>query len=283
MSAINITKLTKTFFTDIIANNDINLNIKRGEFFCLLGPNGAGKSTLVRQITTELIPTSGCICVFDVDVTIKPAKAKKLMGIMPQECGMYEHLTAKQHIQIFSRLKNIGVNYGVPDVISDLKLEKHQEKKVGELSFGLKKQVLLAIALLGDPPILILDEPSAGLDPEARRNVWDLLRRKKKEGTTILLTTHQLEEAEYLSDRFGIISEGRLIHVGTIESLRSSLNNRFELKMKRNDNADSHLVRYFDDIQTAVDFIQKKRIEGFSLATISLENVYFELIGAGKC
>jgi ABC-2 type transport system ATP-binding protein len=137
--------------------------------------------------------------------------------------------------------------------------------------------------LLGDPPILILDEPSAGLDPEARRNVWDLLRRKKKEGTTILLTTHQLEEAEYLSDRFGIISEGRLIHVGTIESLRSSLNNRFELKMKRNDNADSHLVRYFDDIQTAVDFIQKKRIEGFSLATISLENVYFELIGAGKC
>jgi ABC-2 type transport system ATP-binding protein len=282
MSVIEITKLTKIFTGNVIANDNIDLNIAKGEIFCLLGPNGAGKSTLVKQITTELKPTKGSILVSDINVTENPVAAKKTMGIMPQECGMYEHLTVKQHVQLFSRLKNMNGELSknsVRNVLSLLKLEKHQDKKVGDLSFGLKKQVLLGIALLGTPSILILDEPTTGLDPEARRNVWGLLQKCKEAGTTILLTTHLLEEAEYLSDRFGIISGGRIIHIGTIETLRSLLKSRFELKVNKALGSVTPLIKYFDDLYTAVDFINRESIHGFSLAPISLENVYFDLIG----
>ncbi len=281
MSAIDISHLTKAFASGILANDDINLKVNQGECFCLLGPNGAGKSTLINQITTELKPTKGNIRVLGIDVALKPAEAKKMMGIMPQDCGMFEHLTVKQHIKIFSKLKEISGRDCVRNIITSLKLDEHKNKKIGELSFGLKKQVLLATALLGSPPVLILDEPGTGLDPEARRNVWAMLKEKKKEGTTILLTTHQLEEAEYMSDRVGIISSGKIRHLGTISSLSATLKNRFELKMKKVSDQ-TQITKYFEDIGTAVDFIRMKKIDGFSLATISLENVYFELLGSNR-
>ncbi len=281
MYSIKTTNLTKTYPNHVVANDDINLTIKEGEFFCVLGPNGAGKSTLVKQITGEMKPTKGSVKVLGIDVFKNPVEAKSRMGIMPQECSLYEHLTVGQHINIFSRLKKVALR-NAHEIVDCLKLEQYQDKKIGELSFGLKRQVLLATALLGSPSVMILDEPTTGLDPEARLNVWNLLNEKTNSGTTILLTTHLFEEAEFLSDCFGVIVQGRLVYSGTIDSLRSTTTGEYEVKYRNGMNGSSQHIERFENLNLATSFLKQLNDSEFSLSTLSLESVYFDLLKGNK-
>lgn len=274
---IKITGLSKTYPGGHIANKDINLNIAEGEFFTLLGPNGAGKSTLIKQITSEIKPSSGNVLIQNIDVHRYPTVTKSKMGIMPQECGMFEHLTIRQHLNIFSKLKGAHFNAGTSkELIDILNLNKNMKKNIGSLSLGVKRQILLVTALVGEPPILILDEPTAGLAPEARSAVLGILGKLKKKGITIFLTTHLMDEAEMLSDRIAILVDGELRHCGDLALLRSKLNNRYEIKMKL-DSGD-YVSEQFSDLCDAIKRFSNNGSNDFSLSTVSLENIYLDLV-----
>ena len=206
-----VEKINKQYKGGVKANIDISLSINPGEILGILGPNGAGKTTLVRQITTELLPTSGSIRVFGIDVVAEPIRAKNVMGIVPQEAELYESLSVKQTLRIFGKLRGLNnqdANRRADELISDLRLEEHRNVIGMKLSGGLKRRVMVGLAALGNPQLIVMDEPTTGLDPQSRRGLWALLRDYRDRGATILLTTHYMEEAESLCDRVGIIQNG---------------------------------------------------------------------------
>ena len=217
--------ICKQYGGGLRANEDISFGIEPGEILGILGPNGAGKTTLVRQITTELMPTSGSIRVFGVDVVADPIKVKNMMGIVPQEGMLYPSLTVAQTFRIFGKLRglnNRNARTRADELITDLRLEEHRIVICENLSGGLKRRVLVGIAALGNPGLIVMDEPTTGLDPQARRDLWALLREYRDRGSTILLTTHYMEEAETLCDRVGIIQRGRLLALDTVQNLRAA-------------------------------------------------------------
>lgn len=252
--AIEIRGLTKRYKGGVLANDGLDLEVPRGIVFALLGPNGAGKTTLVRQITGELAPTSGEIRVLDVDVLRKPLRAKSLMGVVPQEASPYPHLTPKEHLVLFGRLHGLSrqqANQRAVELMTALGLQNHEKKVAEQLSGGLKRKLLVANALIAQPPILILDEPTTGLDPHSRREVWALMRSLRSQGTTILITTHYMDEAENLSDLVAVISAGRILTQGTVEEIRARSRNRY--KATFGNNGDQRAVYGETHAGTAID------------------------------
>jgi len=289
-TAISIRGLVKRYPEGTVANRGIDLDVFEGEVLSILGPNGAGKTTLVRQITTELNPTSGSIKIKDVDPFLEPLKVKQLMGVIPQEGALFSHLTVCEHLYFFGRLKGLtksSARAQVDRLIPLLSLKEYRDKKIKTLSGGTQRRVLIALALLGDPPILVLDEPTAGLDPAARRDVWDLVSEVKKWGRTVILTTHYLEEAELLSDRIGILQSGELKRLGTLEDLYRSVPKTYRLVYngagESAERASSERVVYdAADFEGVQKIIEERRLTEYSIRRISLEDVYLELIGAER-
>ena len=217
--AIRIECVSKRYADGTRANREVSLTINQGEIVTLLGPNGAGKTTLVRQITTELLPTSGEIRVLGHDPVSEPNAVKALLGVVPQDAGLYWDLSAKQHFRLLGKMRGLPgrrARARADELVRSLGLEEHADKATQTLSGGLKRRVMNGIATCAEPPILVLDEPTTGLDPEARRDLWALTREYRREGRTVLLTTHYMEEAEALSDRTGIILKGRLAAIDTL-------------------------------------------------------------------
>jgi ABC-2 type transport system ATP-binding protein len=224
--AISARGLVKQYRDGTVANRGIDLEVRAGEIVAIMGPNGAGKTTFLRQLTTELRPTSGSISIFGIDAVACPDRAKRLMGITPQEAGVFESLTVRQHLELFGRLKGLDARESARatlQIVSDLGLDADISRRVGSLSTGQRRRILIGLALLGKPPLLVLDEPTTGLDPVSRQNIWRVLRRVVAEGATLLLSTHYAEEAERLSDRIGIISGGLLAAFGTVRQLSERL------------------------------------------------------------
>lgn len=220
---VRIEGLSKRYKNGTLALSGVDLVVERGELLALLGPNGAGKTTLVRQLTTELRPTAGAIEILGIDVLRNPQRAKHLIGVVPQEAELFEHLTVAQHLRtfaLFRGMKSAEATEVVQRTLRELGLETYQDASIRNLSGGLKRRVLVGLALLADPPLLILDEPTAGLDPESRRALWEVLFSRKQAGTTIILTTHYLEEAEHLADRIGVLCRGKLVALGRLAELR---------------------------------------------------------------
>src|SRR5882724_8716895 len=212
--AVEVRGLVKRYKDGTEANRRIDLDVRRGELISILGPNGAGKTTLLRQITTELHPTAGSIEVFNIDAVRTPQSAKQLMGITPQEAGVFDSLTVSEHFELFARFKSLSKNQArlaAQEVIESLDLVAEAKKRVGSLSGGQRRRILIGLALLGRPRLLVLDEPTTGLDPSSRQRVWGVIRRAVTDGATVILSTHYMEEAERLSDRIAIIAQGRLI------------------------------------------------------------------------
>ncbi|OGF82419.1 hypothetical protein A3B18_03700 [Candidatus Giovannonibacteria bacterium RIFCSPLOWO2_01_FULL_46_13] len=210
----NLIKKYKSKGFEKVAVNDVSFEVKRGEFFGFLGPNGAGKTSTISCITGTAKITSGTIKVFGYDVVEDYREARKKIGIAPQEFN----------IDIFAKPKDIlyfvAGYFGIPkkerldridQVIKDLGLESYTDRKFMELSGGYKRRVMLARAMVHDPDLLILDEPTAGVDVELRHDLWRILTELNKKGKTILLTTHYLEEAQRLCDRIGIIFNGKVV------------------------------------------------------------------------
>jgi len=205
-NAIVVESLTKRY-EDLLAVNDVSFTVRKGELFAFLGPNGAGKTTTVEIIETIRKPTSGKVSVLGMDVTKERRDIIPRIGVLPQGFNSFDRITVRESIQYYSRLfgcKNTDV-----DALIDLtNLKDKRDVQFKKLSGGLKQRLGIAIALVNDPEVVFLDEPTTGLDPHARRAVWDVLLGLKSKGKVVFLTTHYIEEAELLADTVAIICKG---------------------------------------------------------------------------
>ena len=220
--AVTLTELSKQF-GDFVAVDRLNLNVKRGEIFGFLGPNGAGKSTTIRMLCGILPPTSGSGTVAGFDIGRDAEEIKKNIGYMSQKFSLYDDLTVEENIDFYSGI------YRIPDakkrerkewVIGMAGLGEHRRSSTAILSGGWKQRLALGCAILHEPPIIFLDEPTSGVDPISRRNFWDLIYHLAGQGVTVFVTTHYMDEAEYC-DRLGLIYRGELIALGTPEELKT--------------------------------------------------------------
>ncbi|MDW7772707.1 MAG: ABC transporter ATP-binding protein [Desulfobulbaceae bacterium] len=207
--AIEVKNLTKRY-GDLPAVNDISFNVRKGEVFALLGPNGAGKTTTVEIIETIRRPNSGTVRLLGMDVTKKKSDIVPRIGVLPQGFSSFDRITVRETMQYYSRLFHRG-NVDIDGLIDLVHLKDKAKEQYMRLSGGLKQRLGIAIALVNDPEVVFLDEPTTGLDPRARHEVWEVLLGLKKEGKTIFLTTHYMEEAELLADTVAIISKGMII------------------------------------------------------------------------
>jgi ABC-2 type transport system ATP-binding protein len=222
-AAISIDGLTKDY-GDVRAVDGLTLTIPEAEVFGLLGPNGSGKTTTINCLTGLLKPNAGTVAVEGYDVQTQVREARGVMGVSPQETAVYPYLTGRENVELFGQL------YAVPKarlrgrvdyVIEKVGLVDEAGGKVGRYSGGMKRRVSIAMALVADPKVVLLDEPTVGMDPQSRRAIWDFVMELKDGGKTILLTTHYMEEAEEICDRVGVIDHGKLIELGTPPSLKS--------------------------------------------------------------
>ena len=274
---VAVKKLSKRYKNGTWANREISLTVAPGEMLGILGPNGAGKTTLVRQITTELIPTSGEVRVFGIDAISRYNEAKGYMGVMPQEAQVYYRLSVRHHLRIFGKLRGLSARMAsrrAEELISDLRLDEHRDKPADELSGGLKRRLLVGIAALVDPPLMVLDEPSAGLDPEARHDLWDLLLGYRRKGVTVLLTTHNMEEAEVLCDRVGIIQDGGLLALDTVDNLKAGHGFAYKITFDADDRTETI---YGATDKELVAQVQAKGIRQYAVSRTTLEDVYLGL------
>ena len=281
--AVRVRDLVKVYRDGTEANRGISLEVRRGEVVAIVGPNGAGKTTFLRQLTTELRPTAGSVSVFGVDVVAEPEIAKRAMGITPQEAGVFERLTVREHFELFARLKRLSkieAREAAREVIAELGLRLETNKRVGALSGGQRRRILIGLALLGRPPLLVLDEPTTGLDPSSRRAVWGVIVRAVRAGATVILSTHYMEEAERLSDRIGVIAGGRLVAFDTLDKLLARLYRSYRLTYRDPVDPLSELkIRYCASFAQAQQHIAHELLSEYSIARASLEDVYFTLTG----
>ncbi|MBU7031274.1 MAG: ATP-binding cassette domain-containing protein [Theionarchaea archaeon] len=225
---IIIEHLTKTF-EDITAVDDLSLNVPKGELFGLLGPNGAGKTTTLNVLCGITPPTKGTIIVGGYDVVRMPGKVKSLIGVCPQDTAVFSHLTGRENIQFFGNLHTLPrdrLAANVNMLLERIGFSDDADRRVSKYSGGMRRRINLAMALVHDPQIAFLDEPTVAMDPQSRHAVWDFIKELKKQEKTIILTTHYMEEAEELCDRVGIIDYGKLIALGSPDHLKDTYNAR---------------------------------------------------------
>lgn len=233
---IETTQLTKRF-GDLAAVNELDIHVNRGELVGFLGPNGAGKTTTISMLSTILKPTSGDAYVDGYSITKDPQEIRKRIGVNPQELIFYDYLSARENCEFFAemhRLPREKIAQQIDYLFDKLGLQNKIDARSSTLSGGQKQRLNLMMALVMDPDILFLDEPSAGLDPQAARVTWDFIRELRDQGKTIILTTHNMHEAEELSDRIYIIDHGKIIAEGSPQSLRANIGDGefFDLKFK---------------------------------------------------
>jgi ABC-2 type transport system ATP-binding protein len=221
----------------VTALDDLNLQVGKGELFGLLGPNGAGKTTTINILCGLVKPTAGTATVCGYDVVKESLKVKDLIGVCIQETAIYPYLTGAENVDLFGNLHAMNkaeLKERRNMLLIKMGLAEDAKRRAGKYSGGMKRRLSLILALISDPQIAFLDEPTVAMDPQSRHAVWDFLKELKKEEKTIVLTTHYMEEAEELCDRVGIIDHGKLIALGTPKELisKNQVNNLEELFLK---------------------------------------------------
>ena len=214
----------KKDYGDVKAVEGLTLRIPEGMIFGLLGPNGSGKTTTINCLSGLINPTSGLLKVGGYDVQKESGKVRQILGICPQETALYPYLSGKENIELFGDLYCVPketLKKNVEYVIEKVGLSEEINRKVGKYSGGMKRRVSIAMALVQDPKIVFLDEPTVGMDPQSRRAIWDFVSELRSKGKTILLTTHYMEEAEALCEQVGVIDHGKLIELGSPHDLNS--------------------------------------------------------------
>jgi ABC-2 type transport system ATP-binding protein len=223
---IRVDKLVKTYRGDVRALDELSLDVERGIIHGLLGPNGAGKTTLIRVLTTLLTADSGSARIAGKDVTGDPVAVRALIGLAGQHAAVDDHLTGRENIDMVGRLSGLPPAESrrrAADMLVRIGLTDAGDRQVKTYSGGMRRRLDLAISLVADPDVLVLDEPTTGLDPASRSQLWDVVRRLAADGTTILLTTQYLEEADQLADRVAVLDQGRLVAQGTADELKRQI------------------------------------------------------------
>ena len=278
--ALSVSDLRKTYANGLKALDGVSLDVERGEFFALLGPNGAGKSTLIGIVCSLVNMDGGRVSVFGEDLALRPARVKSRIGLVPQEFNFNVWETP------WDIVLNQAGYYGIDRATAIPKAEKYLrklglwEKRSGrarELSGGMKRRLMIARALIHEPVLLILDEPTAGVDIELRRSMWEFLRETNRDGTTIILTTHYLEEAESLCERIAIIDRGNIVEVASKKALLNKLHQEtFLLDLSRpivDPWQSNYAVRVIDDTTLEVDVTKGQGVNGMftELSNLGIE------------
>ncbi len=233
--AIETFDLTKKF-GDLTAVDHINICIPNGIVYSLLGPNGAGKTTTVNMLSTLLHPTSGDASVMGYSITREKHKVRRIIGLVPQDLTADDELTGWENVYIQAKLYGLSSEEAkrkTREALEFMELWEHRDRRVSTYSGGMRRRLEIAMSLVNDPQVMFLDEPTLGLDVHSRRHLWSLITRLKEQGTTILLTTHYMEEAEYLADRVAIMDRGRIVAEDTPDGLKARIRgDRIYLKLK---------------------------------------------------
>jgi ABC-2 type transport system ATP-binding protein len=306
-NAVEIMDLTKRY-DEFVAVNHISLEVSKGEIFGFLGPNGAGKTTTIRILTGVIKPTSGTVKIMGFDALKHPLKTKQIISVVPESANAYLDLTAWQNLML------IGGLYGIPKkekekraevLLKTFELHKRQNGLARGFSKGMKQKLILCMALLTKPRVLFLDEPTSGLDVESARLMRSILERFNKDGTTIFLSTHNMEEANQLCDRIAIINHGKIAAIDTPENLRMkssglksiavsfdkpvSINNLSKIVQVTEAKKMGDKIRIYTDkpnevIANLIEFAHSERLEIISLNTLAptLEDVFLKLIKEQK-
>lgn len=224
MNALEVSSLTKIYNNGKTALNGVTLHVPKGSFFALLGPNGAGKSTLINMLADTVRPTSGEVSLFGVDLFTDRALCKKRMGVVPQEIAFDPFFTPREVLRFTSGLFGCEPDEAwIDELFERLELTEHAHKNTRQLSGGMRRRLLVAQALVHRPELVILDEPTAGVDVELRRRLWTFMRELNDRGITILLTTHYLDEAEELCDHVAIIDQGNLLTARPMKEMMAEI------------------------------------------------------------
>ncbi len=223
--ALRVAGLTKRYGTTA-AVSGLDFEIHEGEIFGLLGPNGAGKTTTIAMLATQRQPSGGDATLFGHSARKEPYAVRQMIGLAPQEVSLYPALTAAENLQFFGNIygvKQPELRERIDELLAMVGLEAHRNNQVGIFSGGMKRRLNLAVSLVHRPKLILLDEPTAGVDPQSREQILKIIGGLRDDGNAILYTTHYMEEAERLCDRLGILSEGKLVAVGTLDELLSGL------------------------------------------------------------
>ncbi len=218
---IEVEGLRKSF-GELVAVDDVSFSVNPGEIFGLLGPNGAGKTTTINMICGVLRPDGGRVVIHDRDIWIEPKKVKQTLGVVPQEIAVYEDLSARDNLSFWGSLYGLSgksLKNRVNESLTRVGLSDRAKDKVKNFSGGMKRRLNLCMGLLHRPQVLLLDEPTVGIDPQARLNILEVVRDVAVSGTTVLYTTHYMDEAQDLCDRIAIIDHGKILTIGTLEEL----------------------------------------------------------------
>jgi ABC-2 type transport system ATP-binding protein len=307
--AIQVKGLTKNF-KGKKALDHVDLTIQKGEVFAILGPNGAGKTTAVRMMSTLLKADSGTIQVFGHNAIKEAAEVRKLIGLTGQYASVDEDLTAWENLMIFTALNGLNKQEAkakATQLLKDFTLLEAKDKQIKNFSGGMRRRLDLAVSLIANPPLVFLDEPTTGLDPRTREQMWDVIRNMIAEGTTVLLTTQYLEEADQLADHIALIDKGKLVIEGTPDELKQEVGDlKFVVKFEAHakDAGIELMKQIFDrfaessisgneiqvpvkDTQQISDFFvhagQKQiEIKAFSMQKPTLDDVFFKLTEENK-
>lgn len=267
------------FYNNVPVVNNLSLTIETGEIFGLLGPNGAGKSTTTRMLTTLTKPSQGQIQVTNYDVVRQSQQVKQRIGVVLQQTSVDGELSVWENMELHGRLHHIPNpqrQQKIEQWLAYVELLDRRHDRVKTLSGGMKRRLQITRALLHQPDILFLDEPTVGLDPQTRRRIWEIILDLNREGMTILLTTHYMEEVEYLCNRIGIIDAGKLIELGTLPQFRQKYGEGLVVKQAE----DRWEYQFFPTLEQANAYIDQQPIKtGMMGRSTNLEDIFVELTG----
>lgn len=274
---IKISRISKQFGT-FTALNELSLHVKKGEFYSLLGPNGAGKTTCINIVSNITKASSGSIEIDGLDSIKNNSEIKKKIGIVPQEIALYQDLTAAENLKFWGKVngvKSSELDAKIEEILGFLDLLDQKNKKISSYSGGMKRRINIAAALLHDPEILFMDEPTVGIDPQSRLFTYEIFEKLHQQGKTIFYTSHNMEEVERLSDKVGIIDHGKLIAEGSLDELKDQLSMKETLVITMNDSNEHSLERIEDIISQKTKTF---KIEGQEIK-VATQNATHDLVG----
>ena len=302
-NAVSVNRLTKIYAKNstnsVVALNELNLEVKEGEIFGLLGPNGAGKTTFINILAGTVIKTKGSVNVWGFDVDKNPRQVRASIGIVPQEVNLDAFFTPRKLLELQAGLYGVPKKNRITDTILKMvSLEKQAENYSRSLSGGMKRRLLIAKAMVHQPPILVLDEPTAGVDVELRQNLWKNVKNLNKQGVTIILTTHYLFEAQEMCDRIAILNKGNLVALDTTKNLLNRIktkkiifkvNKLIDLSKKKisglsfSSNLSNEIIISYErnkhKIEDIINIIKSEGVEIIDISTKdgNLEDVFIQL------